>query len=112
MEPKKNGKRMSVSFTASQAAALERASLATGATQASILAIALDEWLRDHGDRRAVAEEIPYGDGGVALVIGGQAWAGCDAADLQAAWRAWQAMTPDEHARWREDPGFRPLGDK
>ena len=36
-----------------------------------------------------------------ALVIGGQTWAGCDAADLTAAWSAWQSMTPDERARWR-----------
>jgi len=105
------GKRMSVSFTPAQAAALERASQATGATQASILAIALDEWLRSHGARRVVAEEMAYG-GGVALVLDGQAWDGCDASDLIAAWRAWQAMTPDERDRWREDPGFRPLTDK
>ena len=112
MEPKKGtGKRMSVSFTAAQAAALERASLATGATQASILAIALDEWLRSHGARRVVAEEVAYGDGGVAIVIDGQAWAGCDVADLIAAWRAWQSMTPSERQRWRDDPGFRPLGE-
>ena len=92
MDPKKSGKRMSVSFTASQAAALERASLATGATQASILAIALDDWLRrreatasedsvpamvrlvnealgTHVGRHVVAEEIPYGDDGVALQV-------------------------------------------
>lgn len=134
MDPKKSGKRMSVSFTASQAAALERASLATGATQASILAIALDDWLRrreatasedsvpamvrlvnealgTHVGRHVVAEEIPYGDDGVALIIDGRAWAGCDADDLRASWRAWQSMTPDEHQRWREDPGFRPLGE-